>query len=260
MRYLFDTHCHLDDAAYDGDRDSVINELAAKMESILWCGTDLATSSMAAEYAKRHGFIYCACGYYPHQTQGLNSQKHLLEQLLLQEKCVAVGEIGLDYHYDGVCADKQREALCLQLEIAKQHRLPVILHERDALCDMLSILKEQQVSSGVIHCFSGSKETAKQYLDMGLNISFTGLLTFKNAKNAPEAAAYAPRERIMIETDSPYMTPVPFRGERNTPDRVALVAARLAEIWGVEPEEAAYITYQNACKLFNIRNTTAKEG
>lgn len=252
MKYLFDTHCHLDDDAFNPDRDEVVEALKNQVERILWCGTDLNSSRMALEYANKHDFIYCACGFYPHQTQELAEKKGELEQMLQQKKCVAVGEIGLDYHYEGVSSEAQKQALALQLEMAKKAEKPVILHERDALPDMLGMLKEHNISRGVIHCFSGSKETAKQYIDMGLHISFTGLITFKNAKNAPEAAAYIPRDRIMIETDSPYMTPVPFRGERNTPARVALVAARLAEIWGVEPEEAALITYQNACRFFNI--------
>lgn len=252
MRYLFDSHCHLDDSAFDQDRDEVIALLKEKMAGILWCGTDLASSAMALSYAKKHGFINCACGFYPHQTDGLLHHEAELEAMLKEEKCRAVGEIGLDYHYDGVLPKAQQQALAVQLEMAQRHGLPVILHERDALCDMLGILKEHKVQNGVIHCFSGSKETAKQYLDMGLHISFTGLLTFKSARLAPEAAAYAPKDRIMIETDSPYMTPVPFRGERNTPARVALVAQRLGEIWNTDAEETAYITYQNAIKFFGI--------
>jgi len=254
MRYLFDSHCHLDDSAFDADRDTVIAELADKMAGILWCGTDLASSAMALSHAKKHGFIRCACGFYPHQTDGLSGHETELEAMLNNKECRAVGEIGLDYHYQGISPEAQKRALGLQLEMAKKHDLPVILHERDALCDMLDILKAHKVQNGVIHCFSGSKETAKQYLDMGLHISFTGLLTFKSARLAPEAAAYVPKDRIMIETDSPYMTPVPFRGERNTPARVALVAARLGEIWNVDAEEAAYITYQNAIRFFKLEN------
>ncbi len=252
MKYLFDSHCHIDDGAFDADRDEVIEALKQQVGRIVWCGTDIASSRMALEYANQHNFIYCACGFYPHQTDGLAGSIGELEQMLKDKKCVAVGEIGLDYHYDGVSPKAQKQALAVQLELSKKTGKPAVLHERDALPDMLAILKEHNISNGVIHCFSGSKETAKQYLDMGLYISFTGLLTFKSAKNAPEAAAYVPKDRIMIETDSPYMTPVPFRGERNTPARVALVAARLAEIWGVEPEEAARVTYDNACKFFNI--------
>ena len=175
-----------------------------------------------------------------------------LEELAKTPKCVAIGEIGLDYHYEGASRQRQISALESQLELARRVGLPAVLHERDALPDMLALLKRCGVNNGVIHCFSGSKETAREYLDMGLYISFTGLLTFKSARLAPEAAKFAPRDRVLIETDSPYMTPVPFRGERNDPSRVALVAARLAELWGISPQEAADITNENARRLFGI--------
>ena len=254
MINLFDTHCHMDDAAFDGDREAVIASLPQKgVDRILWCGTDLESSLEAASYAGRFGYIYFACGFFPHNTDKMDAEAlRRLEELAKTPKCVAIGEIGLDYHYEGASRQRQISALESQLELARRVGLPAVLHERDALPDMLALLRRCGVNNGVIHCFSGSKETAREYLDMGLYISFTGLLTFKSARLAPEAAKFAPRDRVLIETDSPYMTPAPFRGERNDPSRVALVAARLAELWGISPQEAADITNENARRLFAI--------
>lgn len=250
---LFDSHCHLDDAAFDGDRAEVLAGLPQKgVARLVWCGTDLASSRQSLQSAQQHDYIYSACGFYPHQTAGLKEALPELEEMLLNSKCVALGEIGLDYHYDDVAPAQQQQALQTQFALATRLQKPVILHERDALPDMLGMLKENHVHMGVVHCFSGSRETAQQYLDMGLYISFTGLLTFKNAHKAQESAAYIPRNKVLIETDSPYMTPVPFRGERNNPARVAMVAAKLAELWGVSLAEAAEQTYCNACQLFGL--------
>ena len=254
MMHLFDSHCHMDDPAFDADREELLCSLPSKgVENILWCGTNLASCRTALAYAESFDYIYCACGFYPHETAEMDGDAlAALTEMLNHPKCAAVGEIGLDYHYDGVPRKAQLEALRRQLDMAARADKPVILHERDALPDMLSLLRERGTTKGVVHCFSGSRETAREYLDLGLYISFTGLITFKSARLAPEAAAYAPRDRVLIETDSPYMTPVPFRGERNDPSRVAIVNARLAELWQLSQEETAVITRDNARRLFGI--------
>lgn len=257
-KLFFDAHCHPDDAMFDPDRDAVLSALPARgIRGMIAAGTNLHSSRLAAQYAAQYPYIYYAAGFYPHETEAMDDQALCgIRQLLADEKCVAVGEIGLDYHYDGAPREIQLEALERQLLLAEELRLPVVLHERDALEDMLFILKQFRGRvQGMMHCFSGSMETAKILLDLGYDLSFTGSLTFKNARYAPEVVRYAPRSRILSETDSPYMTPVPYRGERNTPANVALVTARIAEIWGIPVEEAAQIVFENAQRLFGVKDT-----
>lgn len=252
-RLLFDTHCHMDDSRFDKERDEIIQAMPEKgIKSILWVGTDLSSSRMACQYAEKYPHVWFGAGFYPHDTVKMDAASlKELEVLLKHEKCLALGEIGLDYHYEGAPRQKQKDALREQLELAASLNKPVSLHERDACGDMLEILSSFRGRlRGVVHCFSGSPGKAEQFLKLGLYISFSGVLTFKNARQAVETAAAAPRERVLIETDSPYMAPEPLRGKRNEPAYVLHVAQKLAEIWNTDFKEAASQTCLNAQKLF----------
>lgn len=252
---LFDSHCHLDDKAFDEDRESVIKALPQKgISKILWAGVDIKTSLTAAKYAAENPYIYFACGFQPLEVGSFkDGDIQVLEELAKDPKCAAIGEIGLDYHYQPETRQLQLDVFAQQLDLAVKVGKPVVIHSREATEDMLEVLEKYAGRlSGVMHCFSGSAETAKVLLDLGLYLSFTGVITFKNAKKAVSVVEYAPKDRILAETDSPYMTPEPFRGTRNTPDRVGLVVQKMAQIWGIPYEEAAEITYNNACRLFKI--------
>ena len=256
-KLFFDAHCHPDDALFDQDREAVLAALPGQgLRGIIAAGTNLRTSRLAAAYADAYDYVSFAAGFYPHETEALNEAALAeLRTLLRHPKCVAVGEIGLDYHYDGAPRAVQIAAMERQLLLAEEVNLPVVIHERDALEDLLSLLRAFRGRvRGMLHCFSGSVETARILLDLGFDLSFTGMLTFRNARHAPEVVRFAPRDRILSETDSPYMTPVPHRGERNTPANVALVTARIAELWGVPVEDAAQTVFENAQRLFGVRD------
>lgn len=252
-RLLFDTHCHMDDSRFDQEREEIIKAMPENgIKHILWVGTDLTTSRMARDYSEKFPHVWFGAGFYPHDTEKMTvSSIKELEKLLKHEKCLALGEIGLDYHYEGVPRQKQKEALKEQLELAASLNKPVSLHERDACSDMLEVLSSFKGRlRGVMHCFSGSPGKAEQFLKLGLHISFSGLLTFKNVRQAVETAQAVPHDKALIETDSPYMAPEPLRGRRNEPAYVLHVAQKLADIWNVSFEEAARQTCLNAQKLF----------
>ena len=253
---LFDTHCHLDDEKFDGDRDELIESLPAEgIFACLTCGSDLATSRASLDLAERYPFVYAAAGIHPHEAaKAIPEDLSAMEGLLKKPKVVALGEIGLDYHYDFSPRDVQRELLINQLDLAYQLKKPVILHVREAQGDMLSLLSErrERLSGGVLHSYSGSAESARQYLDMGFYISFSGSLTFKNADNLRRAALAVPLDRLLIETDSPYLAPVPFRGRRNNPGMVRQVCEKLAALFEMPPEDMAKITRDNARRLFAV--------
>lgn len=256
MICFFDSHCHLDDEKFSDDLDSVIKDFKANnVQKCLSLGTDIKTSKKNIEIAEKYEGIYCACGVHPHQAAEAESGYISdIEALLDNNKVIAVGEIGLDYFYDFSPKDIQKTVLVPQILLAKKRSLPAVYHVRDAHGDMLDILRsiKCELPSGVIHCYSGSKDSAREYLDLGHYISFTGSITFKNANKIIEALSYIPLDRLLIETDSPYMTPVPHRGKRNTPKFVSLVCEKMAEIKGVSLEKMAEISFNNAMKLFNI--------
>ncbi len=251
---LFDTHAHLNDERFEPDRDELIlslceNDIGAYCE----IGYDLESSKAALKLCEEYDFIYAACGVHPHDTQNLCEDDMLiLKKLLEHPSCVALGEIGLDYYYDNSERDKQRTWFDRQLNLARELNKPVVIHTRDAMADTIDILKANKESSGIIHCYSGSRESAKILLDMGYYISFAGPLTFKNANTALEVAAYVPEDRLLIETDSPYLSPVPYRGKRNCPVYVAEVAKKLAEIRKVSYEYISDITFNNAKRVYRI--------
>lgn len=251
---LFDTHAHLDDPQFDIDRSDVIGSLASfGVTKITNIGANLPTSRASVELANRYPFIYAAVGVHPSDTVEMTEDDiNELRSLAAHPKVRAIGEIGLDYHYDDYNADEQKYWFSRQLDLAAELKMPVIIHDRDSKGECIDILRKKNVSNGVMHCFSGSAETAKILLDMGFMISFTGVITFKNARRAVEALKAVPLNRLMIETDCPYMSPEPHRGERNFSGYVKFVAEKTAEIKGVTFEELAGITYQNAMRFYGI--------
>ncbi len=251
---LFDTHVHLLDGRFDKDRQELIKTLPESgMVGMIECATDEKTSIKAAQLAKDTEFIYAAVGIHPH-VAAKTSANYLknIEELAAQPKVIAIGEIGLDYHYDFSPRDIQKKVFEEQLILAKKLGFPVALHMRESTQDMMSILKEHKGLKGVMHCFSGSAETAEQCVKLGLCVSFTGTVTFKNAKKTIDAAAAVPLGSLMAETDCPYLSPEPIRGKRNNPANVRYVLEKLAEIKGVSFQEMCEANIQNAKELYNI--------
>ena len=252
---LFDTHAHYDDEAFDSDRDALLAGMpACGVGLILNPGCDLPSSRKAVQYAQAFPHFYAAVGVHPENCGGYSSDDlAVLRELAQQPKVVAIGEIGLDYYWaENPPRDFQQQVLRGQLQLAQELSLPVIIHDRDAHADTLAIVREFPAVTGVFHCFSGSPEMAQELLKMGWYLGFDGPITYKNARRAPEVAAVTPPERMLIETDSPYMTPVPYRGQRNDSGYVHLVAEKLAEWKGMAPEELARITTENGKRLFRI--------
>lgn len=253
---LFDSHCHLDDSRFDEDREALIESLpGAGIEACLTCASDIATSKSGIALAQRYPFIYASAGIHPHEAGKATAEDlAALPSLLRQPKVVALGEIGLDFHYDFSPRDIQREVFLTQLEMARGLGLPAVFHVREAHGEMLSLLEARRGSlpGGVMHSYSGSAESAKQYLDLGFYIAFSGTLTFKNAEKVRRAAQAVPLDRLLIETDSPYLAPVPFRGKRNNPAFVRQVCEQLAALFGMAAEEMARITRDNARALFGV--------
>lgn len=252
---LFDTHAHLLDEKFDEDRNGLILSLPEK--DVGWyteCASDMDTSIRAAALAKQYHMVYAAVGVHPHSASEWDEHSYgELKVLAKEEKVVGIGEIGLDYHYDFSPRDAQKQVFARQMELAQDVSLPVIIHSREATQDVMDILRKFPKVSGVLHSFSGSVETMREVLDMGYYISLSGVVTFKNAKKTVEVAAEVPLDRLLIETDSPYMTPVPHRGKRNDPSYVKHTARKIAEIRGMEPEELEEATTENAKAFFRIK-------
>lgn len=252
---LFDTHTHLTDDSFDSDRHTLIPSLYEQGVALMMdVACDIRTAGATVELVDRYPYIFGAAGMHPHDVSVMNNQMlDELERILTHDKLLALGEIGLDYHYDFSPRDAQRKWFAAQLELAQELNYPVILHIREAFGDCMDILRAHKNGlRGVMHCFSGSKETAFECLDLGLMIGFGGAITFKNARRAVETVAELPLESILLETDCPYMTPVPFRGERNDPSYMKYTAMRIAQIRGTTPEHVAQATFDNGCRLFGI--------
>ncbi|MCR4747423.1 MAG: TatD family hydrolase [Clostridiales bacterium] len=249
MINIFDTHSHYDDEAFNENREELLGLLPQKgVTGILTCGINLVSSYNCLKLAKRYDFVYCALGIHPENiADERKGDLDLIKELLETEpKAVAVGEIGLDYHYDdGAPREVQTDLFERQIEIAKELDLPVIVHDRDAHEDTFRILKEMR-PKGVLHCYSGSKEQALQYTDMGFYIGIGGVVTFKNARKTVEVAEAIPIDRLLLETDCPYLAPVPHRGERNNSGYISFVAEKIGEIRGMDPQEVLSITADNA--------------
>ena len=256
MQFLYDTHAHLDDEMFDCDREEIIEKIKASGVGLVNnIGSSMVSSRASLELAKKYDLIHATVGVHPSETASLcMADMDELREMAKNNKVVAIGEIGLDYHYDDTDPKTQKKWFRIQLDLAKELKLPVVIHDRESKGDCLKILKEKDIHFGVVHCFSGSADTAKEILDMGLNISFTGVLTFKNAKRAIEALRVIPIDRVFIETDCPYMAPEPHRGTRNDSSLVCHIAQKIAEVKGLTFDEVAKITTENAMKFFNIKN------
>lgn len=252
---LIDTHAHLTDERFDGSNEIIKNMAKDNLSKIISVGYDIESSAHSLKLAKDNENIFCAVGVHPSNSYDVESNYlNKLREMAKQPKCVAIGEIGLDYHYDDTNRSAQHKALIEQLQLAHELNLPVILHVRDADKDMLEIVKNNLQlfpKKGVVHCFSGSKETALEYIKMGFYISFTGVITFKNAKKFVEIISSLPKDKVLVETDCPYLSPEPFRGGLNQPSMVKYVASKIAEIWNVSEEEVAEITSHNAYSFFS---------
>lgn len=252
---IFDTHAHYDSSRFAEDCDAVLASMPQKgIGLILNAACDLKSSQTSQQLAERYPFIYASAGIHPHEAKDVPADwERRLKQFASHKKCMAIGEIGLDYHYDFSPRETQRELFAAQMEVAAELRLPVIIHEREALTDTLDILRSFRGRvHGVFHCFSNSLETARIVLDLGYDIALGGTVTFKNARHAPLVAAGIPADRLLVETDCPYMAPVPVRGQRNDSSYLPYIIEKIAEVRGTTCEAITEQTYQNGCRLFGI--------
>ena len=261
---IFDTHAHYDSNGFAADRDEILSALpAAGVGLVVDPGCELESSRAALALAKRYPFVYAAVGIHPSDCAGTGEAEFAaLRKLCGHEKVVAVGEIGLDYYWkDNPSKEFQQTVFRRQIELAIELDLPVIVHDREAHGDSLAIVLDYPKARGVFHCFSGSPEMAEELLKRGWFLGFDGPITYKNAQKAPEVAAVTPLDRIVVETDSPYLTPVPFRGKRNDSRNLSYIIEKLAEWTGISPEEMARITWENGLRLFpRIRETYREVG
>ena len=251
---IFDTHAHYDDERFNEDRDELLSSLfEGGVSQIINCGCDLKSSLTTIALAEKFPNLYAAIGVHAHEASDCtNEDLAKIENLYSHKKVVAVGEIGLDYYYDFSPRERQIEIFRQQIELANKLGLPVIIHDREAHEDTLNILKELR-PKGVVHCFSGSVEMAKEIIKLGLCIGLGGAVTFKNARKPLEVAEYLPLDRLLLETDAPYMTPVPFRGKRCDSAHIAYTAEKIAEVKGIDVQELIDICNENAKKLFAIK-------
>ena len=254
MNLIFDSHAHYDDKKFGEDRDEVLSSLPEKgVGWVVNAASDLDSAQRCIELAKKYDYIYAAVGVHPHAAKSWNEESETrLRRLAENTKVVAIGEAGLDYHYDFSPRDKQKEVFERQIIIAKELDLPIVIHDREAHGDMYDILRKYAPLKGVVHCFSGSVELAKETERLGLHIGLGGAVTFKNAKTPLEVAACVSDDRLLIETDCPYMAPVPLRGKRCDSSMIPYMAEVIAEVRGVTPQEILDLTRANANKLFGL--------
>lgn len=251
---IFDSHAHYTDKSFNDDREIMLGSLRESgVCGVINCGADIESSLLSLELAKEYPFIYAACGVHPEEVETVDTDYiDTLRNLAKNEKCVAIGEIGLDYYWRQDTKSQQKEMFENQIILAKELNLPIIVHDREAHNDTLEILKKHK-PKGVLHCFSGSVETAKEVLKLGMYIGLGGAVTFKNARKAVEVAEMLPLDRLLLETDCPYMAPVPMRGKRNNSTYISYIAEKIAEIKGVDPQTVLDVTAENTKKLFNIK-------
>lgn len=253
---LVDTHAHLDFPRFDEDRKEVIERaIDGGVKTIVNIGSDMTSSRNSVELSRRYNEIYSVVGIHPHNADSFNlNVSKKLKSLSENKKVVAIGEIGLDFHYDNSPREKQKQAFRAQLRLAKSLDLPVVIHTRDADEETLEILKEENADKigGIMHCFASDKKMAKEILDLGFYIAFGGLITFENLANLREVVKEVPMNKILVETDAPYLTPDPYRGKRNEPLYVKYVVEKIAEVKGLSEEEVAKKTTENAKKVYNI--------
>lgn len=253
---IFDTHAHYYEDAFDPDRDTLLSSLPERGVSLVVCpGCDLPTSRASVALAEKYDFLYAAVGFHPENLTGA-ALKDLekIRALATHPRVKAVGEIGLDYYWLKTPEERanSRDFFDAQLSLAEELNLPAVVHDRDAHKDCLDIVRAHPNCRGVFHCYSGSVEEAKTLLDLGWMLSFTGNITFKNAKRAPEVVAWLPMDRLMLETDAPYMAPEPHRGERCDSTLIPLTAAKVAQLKGMETEEVLHLTRENGVRFFGI--------
>ena len=252
---LFDTHAHMDDRAFDEDREELLKRLPEQgLALVMNPGCSLASSHNASRLSREYDYIYAAVGSHPDVADEVNEEvlDEYRKLCKLNPKIKAIGEIGLDYHYEDIPREIQLKAFRMQMALARELNLPAIVHERDAHEDGMKVVDEFPEVTGVFHCYSGSAEMAKELVKRGWYIGFTGVLTFKNARKAIEVASSIPLDRIVLETDCPYMSPEPFRGKRNDPGKLYRMAEKLAEIRGLTVEEIHAITTGNGKRLYRI--------
>ncbi len=256
MAPIFDTHAHYDDEAFDGDRESLLASMeAGGIGRIVNIGSSIASCRTTIALMQQYDYIYGALGVHPSETGELDeSAISWLREKCSLAKCVAVGEIGLDYHWDEPSRDVQKKWFIRQLELARELALPVVIHSRDAAKDTVDIMAAERAGEigGVIHCYSYTRETARVFLDMGFYFGIGGVLTFKNARKLKAAVEYIPMDRIVLETDSPYLAPVPFRGQRNSSLNLPYVVEAVADIKGMTEERVRQSAWENACKLYRV--------
>lgn len=256
---IFDTHAHYDNAAFDEDRDELLMSLlAAGIVKVVNVGASIESTKRTVKLTEKYPFIYGAAGVHPSESGEMTEEDLLwLEELTRREKVVAVGEIGLDYYWKEPEISIQKHWFVRQLDLARRTKIPVIIHSRDAAKDTLDIMKAEKARDvgGVIHCFSYSREMAREYLNMGFFLGIGGVSTFQNARHLKEVIAYAPLERLVLETDCPYLAPVPYRGKRNSSLYLPLIVRAVAEIKGIEPEHVERQTWENGEHLFGIHQS-----
>lgn len=251
---LVDVHAHLTDAKFDDVEDVILRAKENGVQNIICSAYDLSSSKKAVELAEKYENVFACVGIHPENVEDFNDQAlHQLENLALSEKVVAIGEIGLDYYWVSDNKDLQKEVFEKQIDLANKTNLPIVVHCRDAIGDAIEILKNNKIKrESLLHCYSGSKESAKILSDLNFSFSFGGVLTFKNAKTAVEVVEFLPIEKILLETDCPYMSPEPFRGKRNEPKNVVYVADKISKIKGLSIEAVAENTTRNAKRIFKI--------
>lgn len=252
MNNIFDSHAHYDDEKFCQDRDETLEKVfSSGVCGIINCGSDIDSSIQSINLSKKYDKIYSAVGVHPHSAEDDSDKLNCLEDLIKEKKVVAIGEIGLDYHYDFSDREIQKSVFEKQLIFANEHNFPVIIHSREATEDTLCLLKKHK-PKGVVHCFTGSVETAKELVSLGLYIGFGGAVTFKNALKPVQSCEYVPLDRILLETDCPYMTPVPFRGKRNDSSFIEYTAKKISEIKNIDVQELINTATNNTLKLFSI--------
>lgn len=250
---IFDTHSHYDDEKFNPDRETLIGGLQSQgVSNVVSCGCDIETTQFNSDLAQKYDFMYFAAGFHPECLEGASlSDLDIIKKFAENKKCVAIGEIGLDYHWMSSTKEIQKDFFKAQIELADELDLPVIVHDREAHGDTLEILKATK-PKGVVHCFSGSKEMAREIIKIGMYIGLNGVITFNNARKSLEVVKDIPLDRLVLETDCPYLAPVPHRGKRNDSSLIPFVAERIAGLLEMDTQELLNITNENAKKLYNL--------
>lgn len=250
---IFDTHSHYDDEKFNPDREMLLSTLQSQgVSDVVSCGCDIETTQFNFDLAQTYDFMYFAAGFHPECLEGASLKDlELIKKFAQNKKCVAIGEIGLDYHWMSSTKEVQKEFFTAQIELAAELDLPVIVHDREAHGDTLDILKATK-PKGVVHCFSGSKEMAREIIKLGMYIGMNGVITFNNARRSLEVVKEIPLDRLVLETDCPYLAPVPHRGKRNDSSFIPFVAEKIASLLEMDVQELLNITNENAKKLYNL--------